>query len=68
MFPENVTFYPKGIENERHNEDMEDAVWLVVTEKDWEDNIIYGKSFSYFSVACAYAREHSDTDFVITCM
>lgn len=68
MFPTNVTFYPEGIENERYEENMEDAVWLVVTEKDWKDNIIFGKSFSGFSVACQYAREHSNTDFVITCM
>ena len=65
MFPTNVRFSPEGLENDRYEEDM---VWLVVTEKDWDQNIIIGKSFSEFGVACLYAREHSDTDFVITCM
>lgn len=65
MFPTNVRFYPQGLENERYEEDME---WLVVTKKDWDQNIIFGKSFSEFSVACQYAREHSDTDFVLTAM
>lgn len=67
MLPTNVTFYPEGIENERYEEDMEDVNWLVVSEKDWEDNFIVGKSFS-FSVACLYACEHPDTNFVITPM
>ena len=65
MFPTNVRFSPEGLENDRYEEDM---VWLVVTKKDWDQNIIFGKSFSEFGVACLYAREHSDTDFVITCM
>lgn len=65
MFPTNVRFSPEGLENDRYEEDM---VWLVVTKKDWDQNIIFGKSFSSFGVACLYAEEHSDTDFVITCM
>lgn len=65
MFPTNVRFYPEGLENERYEEDM---VWLVVTKKDWDQNIIFGKSFSEFGVACLYAKEHSDTDFIITAM
>jgi len=65
MFPTNVRFSPEGLENDRYEEDM---VWLVVTKKDWDQNIIFGKSFSEFGVACLYAGEHSDTDFVITCM
>lgn len=65
MFPTNVRFSPEGLENDRYEEDM---VWLVVTKKDWDQNIIFGKSFSEFGVACLYAREHSDTDFIITCM
>lgn len=65
MFPTNVRFSPEGLENDRYEEDM---VWLVVTKKDWDQNIIFGKSFSEFNIACLYAMEHSDTDFVITCM
>lgn len=68
MLPTNVRFSPEGLENERYEEDMEDAVWLVVPKKDWDQNIIFGKSFSEFGIACLYAKEHSDTDFVITCM
>lgn len=65
MFPTNVRFSPEGLENDRYEEDM---VWLVVTKKNWDQNIIFGKSFSEFGIACLYAEEHSDIDFVITCM
>lgn len=61
----NFTFSPENLVNDRYDEDL---VWLVVDKKDWDQNIVFGKSFSSYSVACAYAREHSDKEFVITCV
>ena len=63
QFPANVTFSTPDLPNYRYEEDL---VWLMVTEKNWNDGVIFGKSFNYFSVAMAYAHEHNDQNFVVT--
>lgn len=62
----NYRHYPDdGIVNFRDEEDIE---YLVVNEKDWEQNIIFGFSSTSYSVACQYAREHKEDNWVITCV
>ena len=61
----NFRHYPDdGIKEFRFEDDIE---YLVVSEKYWENNIIFGISTTSYSVACAYAREHSETNWVICC-
>ena len=61
----NVRFYPD--ENSViETRDEDDVVYLVISEKDWNDNLFFGFSASYYSIACQYARKHSDTNWVIT--
>lgn len=62
----NFRLYPdEGIAEFRYDDDIE---YLVVNEKDWEQNIIFGFSTHYYSVACQYAREHADDNWVICCI
>lgn len=62
----NFRHYPdEGIAEFRYDDDIE---YLVVNEKDWENNIIFGFSTTSYAVACQYAREHSDANWVITCI
>lgn len=62
----NYRHYPDdGIVNFRDEEDIE---YLVVNEKDWEMNIIYGFSTHYYSLARLYACQHSEDNWVITCI
>lgn len=62
----NFRLYPdEGIAEFRYDDDIE---YLVVNEKDWENNIIFGFSTTSYSVACQYAREHNDSNWVITCI
>ena len=62
----NFRLYPdEGIAEFRYDDDVE---YLVVNEKDWENNIIFGFSTTSYSVACQYAREHNDSNWVITCI
>lgn len=61
--PENVTFSPKNVANFRYEEDL---VWIVIKKKDFDNGLFFGKTFSYFSVACQYAREYPDTEWVIS--
>lgn len=61
----NIHFYPsEAILKEARYDD--DVVYLVISEKDWNDNVFFGFSTPYYSIACQYAREHSDTNWVIT--
>jgi len=63
---ENFRLYPdEGIEDFRFDEDVE---YLVVNEKDWEQNIIFGFSTTSYAIARIYAREHKDDNWVITCI
>ena len=60
----NVRFYPdEGIKEFRFDEDIE---YLVVSEENWEKNVIFGFSSTSFAVACQYAYQHGDTNWVIT--
>lgn len=62
----NFRLYPdEGIAEFRYDDDIE---YLVVNEKDWENNIIFGFSTTSYSVACQYAREHNDANWVIICI
>ena len=62
----NYRHYPNdSIIEDRYDDDIE---YLVVNEKDWEQNIIFGFSTTSYSIARAYAREHSDENWVIMCM
>lgn len=60
----NYRFYPdESIAEFRYDDDVE---YLVVNEKDWEQNIIFGFSSTSYGIACLYAREHADENWVIT--
>lgn len=62
----NFRYYPNEcIVEDRYDEDV---VYLVVSEKDWEEGAIFGFSTSSYSVAMQYVREHSDSNWVVTCM
>lgn len=62
----NFRLYPdEGIAEFRYDDDVE---YLVVNEKDWEQNIIFGFSSTSYSIACQYAREHKDENWVICCI
>lgn len=62
----NVRFYPdEGIKNFRFEDDIE---YLVVSEKNWEEGVIYGFSSTSYGVACQYAYQHSNTNWVICCI
>ena len=62
----NFRLYPdEGIAEFRYDDDVE---YLVENEKDWEQNIIFGFSSTSYSIACQYAREHADDNWVITCI
>ena len=61
----NYTVFPKNLIDSRYDEDI---IWLVVPRQDWENNIIAGASFSFFSVATAYCRENPSKYFIITCL
>ncbi len=59
----NFTFSPENAPDFRYEEDL---TWLVVEKEEWDLGGVFGKSFSSFSVACLYALEHKDKEFVIT--
>ena len=60
----NYRHYPdESIAEFRYDDDVE---YLVVNEKDWEQNIIVGFSSTSYGIACLYAREHADENWVIT--
>lgn len=63
----NVTFYPDefSVVDARDDEDVE---YLVVSKKDWDEGIVFGFSTRYYSIAQIYVREHSDQEWVITCV
>lgn len=62
----NFRYYPdESIVEDRYDEDV---VYLVVSEKNWEEGVVFGFSTSYYSVAMQYVREHSDSNWVVTCM
>lgn len=62
----NFRHYPdEGIKEFRFDDDIE---YLVVKEENWKNNVIFGFSTTSYSLACAYAREHSDTNWVICCI
>lgn len=59
----NVRFYPdEGIKEFRFEEDVE---YLVVSEEDWKNGKYFGFSSTSFGVACQYAYQHKDTDWII---
>lgn len=62
----NFRHYPdEGIIEFRDEDDIE---YIVVSEEDWDQNIISGFSTHYYSIACQYAREHANDNWVITCI
>jgi len=61
----NIRFYPdKNSVIETRDED--DVVYLVISEKNWNDDVFFGFSTSYYSIAYQYACKHSDTNWIIT--
>lgn len=62
----NLRHYPDdSIKEFRFDDDIE---YLVVSEKDWEEGRIYGFSSTSYSVACQYAYEHKDINWVLCCI
>lgn len=59
----NVRFYPdESIKEFRFEEDVQ---YLVVSEENWKKGVYFGLSFTSFGVACQYAYQHKDTNWII---
>lgn len=60
----NVRFYPdEDIKEFRFDDDVE---YLVVSEENWKSGVVFGFSTHYYSEACMYAKDHKDTNWIIT--
>ena len=59
----NYEFFPANLIDSRYDKDI---TWFVIDRRDWDNNIMFGLTFSSFSVAIAYCNENSSAEFVIT--